>query len=61
MKKESNTSSKQKSALYNIEMLYNKRNNVIKLFNDYSTIASEAKYKVTHGDGLKVLTPKQVF
>ena len=32
MKKESNTSSKQKSALYNIEMLYNKRNNVIKLF-----------------------------
>ena len=28
---------------------------------NYSTIASEAKCKVIHGEGLKVLTPKQVF
>ena len=42
---------------------------VIKLFNDLSTIASEANYKKIHGKGipsdlathLKILTPKQML
>ena len=34
---------------------------VIKLFNEYSKIVSEAKYKAEYGEGLKILTPKQVL
>ena len=34
---------------------------VIKLFNDYSSIVSEAKYKVKYGEELKILTPKQML
>ena len=33
---------------------------VIKLFNEYSEIVSEAKYRAEYG-GLKILTPKQVL
>ena len=33
-----------KNATQNTEMLYYAQNKVIKLFDDYSTIASEAKY-----------------
>ena len=42
-------------------MLYDSRQAVIKLFNDYSSIASEAKYKIKNGEGLKMLTPKQML
>ena len=42
-------------------MLYESRQAVIKLFNDYSSIASEAKYKIKNGEGLKMLTPKQML
>ena len=34
---------------------------VIKLFDDYPRIVSEAKYKTKYGEGLKILTPKQMF
>ena len=34
---------------------------VIKLFDDYSRIVSEAKYKTKYGEGLKILTPKQML
>ena len=34
---------------------------VIKLFNDYSSNASEGKYRTKYGDGLKMLTPKQML
>ena len=30
-------------------------------FNDYSSIISEAKYRTKHGEGLKILTPKQML
>ena len=53
-------SEEQKSALENIKLLHESREAVIKLFNDYSSIASEAKYKSIQGDGLKILTPKQM-
>ena len=38
-------SEEQKSALENIKLLYESRQTVIKLFNEYSLIASEAKHK----------------
>ena len=31
------------------------------MFNDYSKIVSEAKYKTKHGEGLKILTPKEML
>ena len=40
-------------------MFYESRKAVIKLFNEYSSIASEAKYKTKHGEGFEILTPKQ--
>ena len=45
-------------------MLYKARNEAIKFFNDYASIASEAKNKAknkTSGKGLKILTPKQLL
>ena len=44
-----NKSEEQKVTLENIKLLYESRQSVIKLFNDYSLIASEAKYKTIHG------------
>ena len=45
----------------NIKLLYELREAVCRLFNDYSSIASEPKYKEKHGEGLKILTPKQML
>ena len=47
--------------MYNIEALYNARNEAIKFYDDYSLIMSEAKIKATKGKGLKILTPKQML
>ena len=41
-------SEEQKRALETIKLLYESREAVNKLFNDYSSIASEAKYKTSH-------------
>ena len=35
-------------ALHNIKLLYEARETIIRLFNYYSTISSEAKYKAIH-------------
>lgn len=35
--------------------------NVIKLLNNFATIASEAKYRTIQGEGIKILTFKQVL
>ena len=45
-------SEEQKSALENIKLLYESREAVIKLFNDYSSIASKAKHKTIYGKGI---------
>ena len=53
----------------NIKLLYKAQQTIFNLFNNYSTIASEAKYKAIHGKGrpsdlatrLKILTPKQIL
>ena len=42
-------------------MLYKARNKAIKLFDDYSSMVSEAKAKATKGTGLKILTAKQML
>ena len=54
------TSEEQKHAIKNITTLYESREKVIKLFNDYSKIAFKAKYKSIYGEGLKIVTPKQI-
>ena len=54
-------SKEQKSALFNIEMLYKARNEAITFYDDYSLMLSEAKAKATKGTGLKILIPKQML
>ena len=42
-------------------MLCKARSNVIKFYDDYSSMVSKAKLKATKGTGLKILTPKQML
>ena len=42
-------------------MLYKARNEAIKLYDDYSSMMSEAKLKATKETGLKILTPEQIL
>ena len=42
--------SEKEKALKNIKLLYKSWEAVIKLFNEYSSIASEVKYKRIHGN-----------
>ena len=42
-------------------MLCKARKEAINFFDDYSSVISEAKNKVTKGTGLKTLTPKQIL
>ena len=42
-------------------MLYESRQAVIKLFNEYSSTASQSKHKAKYGEGLKILSPKQML
>ena len=42
-------------------MLYKARNNVIEFFDNYSSMVSKAKLKVTKETRLKILTPKQML
>ena len=42
-------------------MLYNARNSVIRFFDDYSSMLSEAKHRATKGTELEILTPKQML
>ena len=42
-------------------MLYKARKEAIKCYDDYSLMMSEARYGATKGQGLKILTPKQMI
>ena len=42
-------------------MLYKARKKAIKFHDDYYSMMSGAKYGVTKGTGLKILTPKQML
>ena len=61
IKKERHKSNVQKNALYNIETFCSPQNSVVKLFNDYSTIAYDVKHISFHCEGLKILTPKRLL
>ena len=61
VKRPKNKTKKQKNALYNIEMFFKARDMAVRFFNDQSSLASEAKFKATHGEGIKILTPKQML
>ena len=54
-------SGKQKTAIKTMKTLQESREKVIKLFNDFSKITSKAKYRSIYGEGLKILTSKQMF
>ena len=42
-------------------MLYKAKNNVLKFYDDYSSMVSKAKHKATKGAGIKILTLKQML
>ena len=52
---------KKKNAIYNIETLYKAQNIVIKIFDNFSSFASNSRYKATHGEWLKILSHKQML
>ena len=41
----------EKRTIYKIKMFYRSRNDLVKLFDDYSSILSEVKYETTRGKG----------
>ena len=41
--------------------MYETKEKVIKLYNDYAKIIPEAMYETKQGTGLKILTPKQML
>ena len=43
------------------KIFFDLREKIIKFERDYSVLLSEAKYKVKHGKGLKILTPKRML
>ena len=47
--------------MYNIETLCKARSEVIKVYDNYSLMMSEAKTKATKGTRLKIFTPKQML
>ena len=59
--KKGGNSEVQKCAIKKIKTLYELREKVIKLFDDYSRIVSEATCKTKYGKELKILTPKQML
>ena len=66
--KSGNPKHKSKMQLYtirNVKNLYDSRQKIIDLFNNYSKIKSESIYRSKHyetkGTGLKILTPKQML
>ena len=60
-----NISEEQQKTLSHINRLFNGRNCFIKFVEDYGLVIYEAKRKaaeeLTTGEGLKILTPKQMF
>ena len=54
-------SKEQKSSMKKCKKSFTKDRKNIKLFDDCTTITSQAKYKARHGKGLKILIPKQML
>ena len=47
--------------MYNIETYYKTQYSFINVFDEYYAIVSQYKLQATHGEGLKILTPKQML
>ena len=45
----------------NINILFNGRNDAVKVVENYGSMILEVKRKATEGKGLKILTPKQML
>ena len=45
----------------NYQKLYNDQKKVIRIYNDYTRMVFEAKYKPIHEEGIKIWTPKQIL
>ena len=57
-----NKNDNQKKVLANANILYNARNSAIKFIQDYASMILEAKRLARQeGEGLKILTPNQMF
>ena len=54
-------SPEQKKTINNIKNLYNPREKVFQMFNDYAKNMSKNIYESKQGTGLKILTPKQML
>ena len=56
------TSEKQKKTIDNVENIYNKRQKIVKMYNDYAKNMSRNIYESKQkGTGLKILTPSQML
>ena len=49
------------SVIQNVEKFFDLREKIIDFFRHYYFLLSEAKYIAKYGEGLKVLTPKQML
>ena len=54
-------SPEQKKTINNIKNLYNSREEVAQIFNDYAKNMSQCIYESKQGTGLKILSPKQMI
>ena len=59
-KKPNYRSDEEKSALYNIGLLYKSVKVVIRSLDNYSSMVSESKQKANKGTGLKILSPEHM-
>ena len=60
--KMSKKTAEQKEGIGNINKFYNSREEVINFFRDFIEMLSDANYNAKQGgEGLKILTPKQMF
>ena len=50
-----------KITMPNINILFNGRNDAVKVVENYGSMILEVKRKATEGKGLKILTPKQML
>ena len=51
----------QKSTINNLKIIYKATEKVIKVFDNYTTIISRAKYEAKQGKRAKILNPKQIL
>ena len=56
-----NKSQEQKNTINNIKNLYNSREEVVRICNDYAKNMSRNIYDSKQGTGLRILSPKQMF